>query len=130
VLSATDDTGREFVAGLHDGLGAKAASMIAQDVYEDSDSSPDGQLQALQTSGAPVFMNFSIGQFATLAIRKAFDLDWQPLQFIPNASISVAASLEPACLNKASGVIRTPAARPGTRLRRNATLGYANFSAG
>jgi branched-chain amino acid transport system substrate-binding protein len=50
-------------------------------------------------------MNFSIGQFATLAIRKAFDLDWHPLQFIPNASISVAASLEPAGLNKAPGVV-------------------------
>ena len=73
VLSANDDTGREFVAGLHDGLGAKAASMIVQEaVYEDSDSSLDGQLQALKTSGADVFMNFSIGQFATLAIRKAF----------------------------------------------------------
>jgi branched-chain amino acid transport system substrate-binding protein len=106
VLSANDETDREFVAGLREGLGAKAPSMIVlETVYEDSDSSLDGQLQALKNSGADVFMNFSIGQFATLAIRKAFDLDWHPLQFIPNASISVAASLEPAGLNKASGII-------------------------
>jgi branched-chain amino acid transport system substrate-binding protein len=106
VLSANDDTGREFVAGLRDGLGAKAASMIVKEaVYDDSDGSLDGPLQALKESGADILLNFAIGKFATIAIRKAFDLDWHPLQFIPNASISVAASLEPAGLNKASGVI-------------------------
>lgn len=106
VLSANDDTGREFVAGLRDGLGAKAASMIVKEaVYDDSDSSLDGPLQALKESGADILLNFAVGKFATIAIRKAFDLDWHPLQFIPNASISVAAFLEPAGLNKASGVI-------------------------
>jgi branched-chain amino acid transport system substrate-binding protein len=41
VLSANDDTGREFLAGLHDGLGAKAASMIVQEaVYQDASYRP------------------------------------------------------------------------------------------
>jgi branched-chain amino acid transport system substrate-binding protein len=106
VLSANDNTGREFVAGLRDGLGAKAASMIVKEVtYSNSDNNLGSELRALKESGADVFLNFSIGPFATQAIRKAFELDWHPLQFIPNASLSIAAFLEPAGLEKAAGVI-------------------------
>jgi branched-chain amino acid transport system substrate-binding protein len=106
VLSVNDDTGREFVAGLRDGLGGKASSMIVKEAtYEDGASNLDTQLHALKDSGADVFLNFTIGQFATTAIRKAFDLDWHPLQFIPNASISIAAFLQPAGLTQATNII-------------------------
>ena len=52
-----------------------------------------------------MFLNLSVGPFATQAIRKAYDLDWHPLQFIPNASLSIAAFLDPAGLEKAQGII-------------------------
>ena len=65
----------------------------------------DAQIVALKNSGADVFMNLAVGRLATRAIRKAYDIDWHPLQFIPNASLSVAAFLEPAGLKKAAGVI-------------------------
>jgi branched-chain amino acid transport system substrate-binding protein len=106
VLSANDDVGREFVTGLRDGLGGKASAMIVKEItHEDTESSLDNQLHTVENSGADVFLNFSIGQFATIAIRKAFDMDWHPLQFIPNASISIAAFLEPAGLSKSANVI-------------------------
>ena len=80
--------------------------MIVKEVsYSPSDASIDSQIQALRDSGANVFLNFAIGPFATQAIRKAYDLDWHPLQFIPNASLSVAAFLDPAGLQKSTGVI-------------------------
>ena len=50
-------------------------------------------------------MNLAVGRLATRAIRKAWDIDWHPLQFIPNSSLSIAAFLEPAGLNKAAGII-------------------------
>ncbi len=106
VLSANDDVGREFVAGLRDGLGTKAASMIVKEVtYETSDSNVDSQIRALKESGADVLLDFAIGPSATQAIYKAYELDWHPVQFIPNASLSVTAFLEPAGLEKAAGVI-------------------------
>jgi branched-chain amino acid transport system substrate-binding protein len=114
VLSGNDDIGREFVAGLRDGLGAKAASMIVKEAtYDDTatDTDLDTQFRALKDSGADVFANFTIGSFTTQAIRKAFDLDWHPLQFIPNASLSTAAFLEPAGLNKATGIISNARSR-------------------
>jgi branched-chain amino acid transport system substrate-binding protein len=106
ILCANDDSGRDYLAGAHDGLASKASPMIVKEVsYSPSDATIDAQIQALKNSGADVFLNFGIGLFATQAIRKAYDLDWHPMQFIPNASLSVAAFLDPAGLEKSAGVI-------------------------
>jgi branched-chain amino acid transport system substrate-binding protein len=106
ILYADDDSGREYLAGVHDGLGDKASAMIANEMaYHVSDTTLDSQIAALKDSGADVFLNLSVGPFATQAIRKAYDSDWHPLEFIPNASLSVAAFLDPAGLHKATGII-------------------------
>jgi branched-chain amino acid transport system substrate-binding protein len=106
VLYASDDGGKEYVAGVHEGLGAKASALIVKEIpYEVSQRDVQPEVAALKDSGADVFLNFSIGPFATQTIRAAYDLGWHPLQFIPNASLSVAAFLDPAGLEKAAGVI-------------------------
>jgi branched-chain amino acid transport system substrate-binding protein len=106
ILYDNDDSGRDYLAGVHDGLAAKASTMIAKEVsYSPSDTTVDTQIQALKDSGADVFLNFAIGPFATQAIRKAYDLDWHAMEFIPNASLSVAAFLDPAGLEKSAGII-------------------------
>jgi branched-chain amino acid transport system substrate-binding protein len=106
VLYANDDSGREYLAGIHAGLGDKAAAMIVKEVsYQVSETSLDAQVSTLKDCGADVFFNFAMGPFATKSIRAAYDLGWRPLQFIPNASLSIAAFLEPAGLEKAVGVI-------------------------
>lgn len=106
ILYANDDAGREYLAGVHDGLGDKAPAMIVKELtYQVSDATVDSQVTALRDSGADVFLNLSVGPFATKAIRKAYDLNWHPLQFIPNASLSTAAFLDPAGLEKAQGII-------------------------
>jgi branched-chain amino acid transport system substrate-binding protein len=106
ILYANDDSGRDYLAGAHDGLAAKASTTIVKEVsYSPTDTAIDAQIQALKDSGADVFLNFAIGPFATQAIRKAYDVDWHPMQFIPNASLSIAAFLEPAGLEKSAGVI-------------------------
>lgn len=110
VLYANNDAGREYLAGIHDGLGDKASAMIVKEAsYQDSasaiDPQFDSQVVALKNSGADVFLNLSVGPFATQAIRKAYDIGWRPLQFIPNASLSIAAFLDPAGLEKAAGII-------------------------
>jgi branched-chain amino acid transport system substrate-binding protein len=106
VLYANDDAGKEYRAGVHAGLGQKSAAMIVKEVsYQVSDASLDTQIAAMKDSGADVFFNFAIGPFATKSIRAAYDLGWRPLQFIPNASLSIAAFLEPAGLEKSAGII-------------------------
>ncbi len=106
ILYLNTDAGKEYLAGVHNGLGDKAATMIVKELpYEVSDPSIDTQIAALKASGANVFLNLSVGSSATRAIRAAYDADWHPLQFIPNASLSVAAFLEPAGLQKSEGII-------------------------
>ena len=106
VLYANDDAGKEYLAGVRGGLGDKASAMIVKEVsYEASNETLDSQIMTLKTSGADVFLNLSVGAFATQAIRTAYDINWHPLQFIPNASLSIAAFLDPAGLEKATGVI-------------------------
>ncbi len=105
VLYANDDVGKEYLAGVRDGLGSKASMIVREASYQASDATLDSQIMALKTSGADVFLNMSVGAFATQAIRSAYDINWHPLQFIPNASLSVAAFLDPAGLEKATGII-------------------------
>lgn len=107
ILSSRDATGQEWTGGIHDGLGEKASTMIVKEAtFEYSDfAALNAQVMALKESGADVFMNLAVGRLATLVIRKAYDLDWHPLQFIPNASLSVAAFLEPAGLKKSAGIV-------------------------
>lgn len=107
ILYAHDESSQEWLAGIRDGLGEKAAAMIVKEAaFEYSDpAAVDAQIVVLKNSGADVFMNLAVGRPATQVIRKAYDIDWHPLQFIPNASLSVAAFLEPAGLRKAAGIV-------------------------
>ncbi len=107
ILESSDGSGKDWVDGVRDGLGDKASAMIVKEAtfsYSDP-ASLDASIIALKASGADVFMNLAVGRFATQAIRKAYDIGWHPLQFIPNASLSVSAFIEPAGREKAAGVI-------------------------
>jgi len=107
ILYSRDESGNEWLMGIRDGLGEKSSAKIVKEAsFEYSDPEGlDAQIAALKDSGADVFMNLAVGRFATRAIRKAYDMGWHPLQFIPNASLSIAAFLEPAGLEKSAGVI-------------------------
>jgi branched-chain amino acid transport system substrate-binding protein len=106
ILYEESTAGMEYEKGVRDGLGDRAARMIVKEAhYRAGDGAIDAQIEALKSSGADVFIDLGWGSVATAAIRAAYDMDWHPLQFIPNASLSVAAFLEPAGLQKADGVI-------------------------
>jgi branched-chain amino acid transport system substrate-binding protein len=110
VWYADDDTGKEYLAGVREGLSEKHAGMMVKEIaYVPGETRGGeaiaGQIAELQKSGADVFLNLSVGRYTTAAIRAAYDLGWRPLQFIPNASLSIAAFLDPAGLEKAKGII-------------------------
>jgi branched-chain amino acid transport system substrate-binding protein len=106
ILYQNDDYGKDYLKGFKDGLGDKAASMIvAEASYEVTDPSIDTQIVTLQASGADTFFNITTPKFAAQAIRKVYDIGWKPLQFLNNVSISVAAVLQPAGLDKSAGLI-------------------------
>jgi branched-chain amino acid transport system substrate-binding protein len=106
LLYQNDDFGKDYVKGVHDVLGDKAAKMIVAEVsYEVTDATIDSQMVSLQSSGADVFIDVTTPKFAAQAIRKAYDIGWKPLHLLTNVSISIASVMEPAGLEKGTGIL-------------------------
>src|SRR5690348_2066835 len=108
ILFQNDDYGKDYVKGLKDGLGSKAAKLIvAEASYETTDTTIDSQIVSLQASGADVFFDVTIPKFAAQAIRKAYEIGWKPTHFLNSVSNSVGSVLKPAGLEASKGLITT-----------------------
>jgi len=105
VLYQNDDYGKDYLKGLHDGLGDKKSMIVKEVSYEVSDPTVDSQIVQLQASGADVFFNITTPKFAAMAIRKTYDIGWKPTQYLNNVSIGIKSVLEPAGLEKSVGLI-------------------------
>jgi ABC-type branched-subunit amino acid transport system substrate-binding protein len=106
VLFQNDDYGKDYLKGLKDGLGAKAASMIvAEESYETSEPSIDNHIVKLKSTGADVFVNITTTKFAAQAIKKNAELGWKPLHFLNNVSASVGSVIKPAGYENAQDII-------------------------
>ncbi len=106
ILYQNDDYGKDYVNGLKDGLGDKAAKMIvAEASYEVTDPTIDSQIVTLRASGADTFYNVTTPKFAAQAIRRIYDMGWKPLHILNNVSTSVGAVLMPAGMDKSVGLI-------------------------
>jgi branched-chain amino acid transport system substrate-binding protein len=105
-LYQNDDFGKDYLAGLTDGLGARARAMIVgTQSYEVTDPTVDSQIVSLSSSGADTFLSFSLGKATVQAIRKSWDIGWRPLFFIASVSQSKATVLEPAGLERTVGIV-------------------------
>jgi branched-chain amino acid transport system substrate-binding protein len=106
ILYQNDDYGKDYVKGLKDGLGAKAASMIvAEESYETTEPTIDSHLLTLKASGADVFYDVTIPKFAAQAIRKAAEVGWKPTHFLNNVSASISSAIKPAGFENAQDII-------------------------
>ena len=107
ILYQNDDSGRDYVKGLKDGLGAEAAKrmIVAELPYDPSETTVESQVVTLKTSGADIFFNEATPKFAAQAIRKAAEIGWRPTQFLASISNSVGSVLEPAGLENAKGIM-------------------------
>ncbi len=106
VLYQNDDFGKDYLNGLRDGLGDKAAKMIiATQSYETTDPTVDSQIVALQGSGADVLLTAAIPKYAAQAIRKVYDVGWKPTHFLTSVSNSVGTVMKSAGFEKGVGII-------------------------
>ncbi|MCK1383987.1 ABC transporter substrate-binding protein [Bradyrhizobium sp. 21] len=106
VLFQNDDYGKDYLKGLKDGLGAKAASMIVmEESYETSEPTIDNHIVKLKSTGADVFMNITTPKFAAQAIKKVAEIGWKPLHFLNNVSASVGSVLKPAGFENSQDII-------------------------
>ena len=106
VLYQNDDYGKDYLKGLKDGLGAKAASMIIiEESYETSEPTIDSHIVKLKSTNADVFVNISTPKFAAQAIKKTAEIGWKPLHFLNNVSVSIGSVITPAGMENAQGII-------------------------
>ncbi len=106
VLYQNDDFGKDYLHGVTEGLGAKAEAMLASAAsYETNDTTVDSQIIEMKAKGVDVFVNTAIPKFAAQAIRKAVEINWKPLHILSGIGHSVAATLEPAGLANAKGIV-------------------------
>ncbi|WP_326535714.1 ABC transporter substrate-binding protein [Pseudorhodoferax sp.] len=106
VLMQNDDFGRDYLAGIQQGLGARGKEMIvAQSTYETTDASVDSQIVSLKGRGADVFFSLSNGKYTVQSLRKAHDIGWKPQVFLPLGSSSPTAIMRPAGPEKVVGAI-------------------------
>jgi len=130
VLYQNDDYGKDYLKGLKDGLGAKAAEMIiAEDSYETTDPTIDSHIVKLKASGADVFVNISIPKFAAQAIKKNAEIEWKPLHFLNSVSGSIGATIKPAGFDAAQNIISSAYLKDPTDPQWKDDAGMKKFNA-
>jgi branched-chain amino acid transport system substrate-binding protein len=105
-LYQNDDFGKDYLAGVRDVLGPEWDQRVAKVVsYEVTDATVDSQLVTLQGTGADVLICATAPKQAAQAIRKVHELDWHPLFFMTNVSISPGSVMQPAGAENGVGII-------------------------
>jgi len=105
ILYQNDDFGKDYPNGVKDVLGDKFDKMVVTATYETTDPTIDSQITTLQASGADVLLVAAIPKFAAQSIKKVHDLNWKPMFFMSNVSISVGAVMNPAGPENGIGII-------------------------
>jgi branched-chain amino acid transport system substrate-binding protein len=86
VLYQDDDYGRDLLAGLRRGLGAKAKAIVAKVGYDPASTDVQPQVTQLKASKANVLMVFAFGKFSLQAFNAVSRLNWKPQIFVNDVS--------------------------------------------
>ena len=90
VLYQDDAYGRDLVAGLKKGLGAKAKQIVSLVGYDPTAASVASQVAQIKASKATAYLIFAFGKFAVQASIEAAKLGWKPKLVVVNAVASSA----------------------------------------
>ena len=106
LLYQNDESGRDYLTGLKEALGARAGELIVSEAsYDVSDPTVDSQVVRLKAAGVDVLVNMAASKFAAQVIRKMAELDWKPVHLLGVGSSSIDAVLTPAGIENAKGII-------------------------
>ena len=106
VLYQNDDFGKDYVIGLHEGLGDQANKLIVIEAsYETSAPTVDSQVVQIKTANPDIFINVATPKFAAQAIKKVGELAWRPVHFLTNVSVSVGGVMKPAGYDNDQGIL-------------------------
>ncbi|WP_249147826.1 ABC transporter substrate-binding protein [Bradyrhizobium jicamae] len=106
VLYQYDDLGKDYLKGLHEGLGDKAGSLITAEVsYDVTNPTVEPQVVRIKDTHPDIFINISTPKFAAQAIRKMAELNWKPVHILASVSNSIGAVLQVAGYENSQGLL-------------------------
>jgi branched-chain amino acid transport system substrate-binding protein len=91
VLYQDDDYGRDLLAGLRKGLGARASTIVGKVGYDPTSSDVQPQIAQLKATKANVLCIFAFGKFSLQAFNGVARVGWKPQIFVND--VSAASSL-------------------------------------
>ena len=106
ILYQNDEFGKNYQRFFKEGLGDKAASMVVSEVgYDITSPTIDSQIAQLKSSGADTLVIATTPKFGAQAHRKIYELGWNPLRLLINASSSIPNGIRPAGKEATQGVL-------------------------
>jgi ABC-type branched-subunit amino acid transport system substrate-binding protein len=130
ILYQNDDYGKDYVKGIRDGLGAKAASMIVgEESYETTTPTIDSHVVALKSVGADIFISITTPKFAAQSIKKVAELGWKPLFILNGVGASTGTVMKPAGLENSQNIISATYQKDPTDPQWKDDTGIRNFDA-
>ncbi len=105
-LYQNDDFGKDYLTGVRDTLGNDWDKLVVKTAsYEATDPTVTSQLTSLQSSGADVLIVAAAPKTAAQAIRGVHELNWKPMFFMTNVSISAGSVMQPAGAENGIGIV-------------------------
>jgi len=105
VLYQNDDFGKDYLTGFHDVLGKDGKTIVSEVSFEVTSPTVDSQVVQIKGVNPDIFITVATPKFAAQAIKKIGELNWHPVQFLTNVSVSVSSVLKPAGLDNSQGII-------------------------
>ncbi|MCW3717570.1 branched-chain amino acid ABC transporter substrate-binding protein, partial [Burkholderia cenocepacia] len=81
--------------------------IVAEEAYETSEPTIDNHIVKLKAAGADTFVSVTSPKFAAQAIKKAAELDWHPVHFLTNVSVSIGGVMKPAGYEASQDILST-----------------------
>jgi branched-chain amino acid transport system substrate-binding protein len=82
ILYQDDDYGKDLIAGLRRGLGARAGQIVAREGHASTDDNVQSQVAKLRSSRASVLMLFTTPKFTIQAFQYVNQLGWRPQIYV------------------------------------------------
>ena len=105
VIYQNDDYGKDYIAGLEEGLGGKVSNIVAKEPFEVTAPNVSSQIAKLRASGATVFVIFATPTKTIQSYATAAALKWSPAVVYTNSVSATDAFLTIAKTNGAGELV-------------------------
>jgi branched-chain amino acid transport system substrate-binding protein len=105
LLIQNDEFGADYESGVRDALGQDTGQLVIANYQVTGDENLEAQIAKLKDFGANVLINVSTPRFAVAAIKRMAALEWKPVHYLTNVSLSLESVMKPAGLENCQGII-------------------------